>query len=368
MLQILLTLFTVCLLAADFQKVDQAILKGIEEETLPGGVLVVGQSGKLLKEDVYGLKSLSEENSLHTIYDIASLSKVVGTATSIMILEEEGKLSILQKLSDFYPEFRSPEKKEVTILHLLRHNSGLPSSIRPLSTDTYESFIKRAVSLPLQHKTGIDTVYSDTGFIILGDIVQKVSGKSLHEFTQEKIFGPLNMKKTGYIVKKDLLSLCAPTAEKTPCIPHDPKSFALYPSQLGHAGIFSDIRDLTRFVRMYMDGGELDGVRILRKETIRKMTEITGTELRGLGWDLLSPYAVAPRGEVFPAGISYGHTGFTGTTIWIDPVSESFYVFLSNRVLLGEDRTGTPFTRLRKLMSTLIGEAIYSSSTEEILQ
>lgn len=363
MLQFVLALCTVCVLASDFTKVDRAIHEALREEVLPGGALVVGSRGEILKDEAYG------RNAPITLYDIASLSKVVGTATAIMILEDEGKLSIHQKLSDLYPEFKTAEKKDVTILHLLRHNSGLPSSIKAIPGESYSLFIKRALSLPLAHKTNIDTVYSDTGFIILGDIVQKVSGRSLHDFTQEKIFVPLKMKRTGYIVKEQDLPYCAPTSEKRPCVPHDPKAFAHYPSQLGHAGLFSDAKDLTTFVRMYLNGGELDGVRILKEETIHRMTKISGTELRGLGWDLLSPYATAPRGDVFPAGESYGHTGFTGTTIWIDPVSESFYVFLSNRVFLGEDRTGKPFTKFRNVLSTLIGEAIYStSSTEEIPQ
>ena len=363
MLQLLLTLFTFCVFASDFTKVDQIIHEALREDVLPGGALVIGSRGEILKDETYG------QNAPITLYDIASLSKVVGTATAIMVLEDEGKLSIHQKLSDLYPEFRAPEKKDVTILNLLRHNSGLPSSIKAIPGESYTAFIKRALSLPLSHKTDVDTVYSDTGFIILGDIVQKVSGKSLHDFTQDKIFLPLKMKRTGYIVKEEDIPHCAPTSEKRPCIPHDPKAYAQYPSQLGHAGLFSDTQDLTKFVRMYLNGGELDGVRILKKETILRMTKISGNDLRGLGWDLLSPYATAPRGDVFPAGESYGHTGFTGTTIWIDPVSESFYVFLSNRVLLGEDRTSKPFTKLRKVLSTLIGEAIYSiSSREEIPQ
>lgn len=353
MLQFLLVLFSVCALSSDFTKVDSAIAEAIREEVLPGAALVVGSHGKILKDEAYG------RNKPETLYDIASLSKVVGTATAIMILEDEGKLSIHQKLSELYPEFNTPEKKEITIFHLLRHNSGLPSSIKATPGESYSAFIKRAVSLPLAHKTDIDTIYSDTGFIILGDIVQKISGKGLHEFTQEKIFLPLKMKRTGYIVKEEDRPYCAPTSQKLPCLPHDPKAFAHYPSQLGHAGIFSDTQDLTKFVRMYLNGGEIDGVRILKKETIHKMTKISGNELRGLGWDLLSPYATAPRGDGFPAGVSYGHTGFTGTTIWIDPESESFYVFLSNRVLLGEDKTAKPFTRFRKVLSTFIGEAIY---------
>lgn len=361
-MQLLLLLISFSLFAADWKDVDQSIQVAIREEVLPGGLLVVGRQNQIVKRGIYG------DATQDTIYDIASLSKVVGTATAVMILLDEGKLSLDQKLSDFYPDYKKYPKNLVTIRHLLQHNSGLPSSIRAFPGESYDHFIERASELPLMNFPGKETVYSDAGFIILGDIVQKVSGMSLHEFTKKKIFEPLKMKDTSYYVSEEELHRCAPTTRDQICIPHDPKSRAMFPHNLGHAGIFSTIEDLSRFARMYLNQGTLDGVRILSRETVNLMTTLRPGDLRGLGWDFISPYATAPRGEVFPAGISYGHTGFTGTTLWIDPKSDSYYVFLSNRVYLGEERTGTPFTRLRKQLSTLIGSLIYSSSSVETLQ
>lgn len=348
MIQILLLLFTSLVFAGDFSGVDRLVEKAMREKTLPGAVLAIGQADEI-SEQSYGVSS-------STVYDLASLSKVVATATAIMILEEQGKIKITDQVSDYYPEFH----KNISIEDLLRHNAGLPASISVIPGEAYEDFIHRALKSKLQNVS----VYSDLGFIILGDLVQKISGMSLHEFTQKFIYVPLRMHETTYFADN-----CAPTTAVPGCLPHDPKSRAHFPHSLGHAGIFSTARDVSRFAQMYLNEGELDGVRILQKKTVRKMTIIGGEQLRGLGWDLLSVYSNPPRGDFFSKGISYGHTGYTGTTLWIDPGTKSFYVFLSNRVYLGEDRTAKPFTELRRALSTEIGRIIYSSSsTQEILQ
>jgi CubicO group peptidase (beta-lactamase class C family) len=347
--------------------VDEILEKALDAKTLPGGVLFVGQKDTVIEKSAVGTTDGTTKVTFNTIYDLASLTKVVATATSIMILEEQGKLKVTDKLSQYYYPFRTPSKKNITIEDLMRHRSGLPASVKILPTDTYEDFIARSLALALQYKPGTDVVYSDVGFIILGDLVQKISGTSLHQFTHDHIYKPLGMNHTGYFVEEK--EECAPTTKKAKCVPHDPKAFVMYPHNLGHAGVFSTIDDLSRFAKMYLQEGILDGVRILETATVKRMTEITDPELRGLGWDLLSPYASAPRGEVFEKGTSYGHTGYTGTTIWIDPKTKSFYVFLSNRVYLGEDNTAKPFTALRRELSTEIGRFIYStSSTPETLQ
>lgn len=358
----MIQLFILCLSfiayaeAPSFLEVDKIVNASIRARTLPGAVLIVGNKRDHLHQKVFGKKDHIQENSSGTLYDLASLTKVLATATSIMILEEKGMLSTTNKLSSFYPHY----KHDITIEDLLRHTGGLPSGIKGIENETYDDFIERTLSLPLQCKPGTATIYSDVGFIILGDIVQKVSEMSLHDFTRTHIFKPLKMNETTFHVNEEDKYRCAPTASMRPlCIPHDPKAYVMYPKNLGHAGLFSTANDVSRFARMYLNKGVLDDVRILKAETVEKMTVLNGNELRGLGWDLLSPFATAPRGETFPKGISYGHTGYTGTTMWIDPKSESYYVFLSNRVFLGEERTSKPFTQLRKAMSTAIGEVFY---------
>ena len=334
-----------------FSQLDSLINKAIDTKTLPGGVLMIGQNEKVLYQKNY-------QSSFETIYDLASLTKIT-TAMSILILEEERKLRVSDKLSKYYPEFNTKDKKQITIEHLLRHNSGLASVVKAEPGESYDSFMSKTLSLPLDYKTEEKTVYSDVGFIILGDLVQKISGMKLSDFTTQKIFDPLGMKSTGYQVPETYKSRCAPTAENKKCVPHDPKAFYMYPHTLGHAGVFSTIHDLSRLAQLFLNRGIFQGKRILKEVSIRKMSKVSEGEMRGMGFDLLSPYANPPRGEVFPMGISYGHTGFTGTTFWIDPQTESYYIFLSNRVYLGESITGKPFTELRRKMATLIGEKIY---------
>lgn len=334
-----------------FEATDKLVQSAISEKTLPGGVLLVGQYDKVLHQKNYN-------SSFDTLYDLASLTKV-STAISILVLEERHKLKVSDPLSKYYSEFKTKEKKHITIEHLLRHNSGLPAVVRAEKGESYQNFMEKTLSLPLEYKTGEKTVYSDVGFIILGDLVQKVSGMSLSEFTENNIFKPLEMNDTRYGVLNKDRSRCAPTSEVIRCIPHDPKALNMYPHSLGHAGVFSTVQDLSHLAQMFLFKGIYKNKRILKEVSVRKMSMVSTGELRGMGFDLQSPYAVPPRGEVFPAGISYGHTGFTGTTFWIDPQSMSYYIFLSNRVFLGETITGKPFTELRKKLSTSIGKRIY---------
>jgi serine-type D-Ala-D-Ala carboxypeptidase len=354
---------------ASIPDVDKAIQKGISDKVLPGAVLHIGNTEKVIERVAYGKRDLSTLNDLSTIYDLASLTKVIATATSIMILEEQGKLNVSDRLSLYYPEYAKGQKKDLLIEDLLRHRSGLASGIRLLQNETYDSYIGRIVSSPLSYTPRLKTVYSDPGFILLGDIVQKVSGESLQDFVRDNIFHPLKMFKTGYFVEEANKVSCAPTLIDRLCVPHDPVAYAMYPLNLGHAGLFSTGDDVARFAMMYLNKGELEGTRILSQKSVERMTVLSSGEIRGLGWDLLSPYATAPRGELFAKGISYGHTGYTGTSIWIDPKSGSFYVFLANRVLLGDQQTSAPFKDLRHAVSTGVAKLFYSSfSSEETAQ
>lgn len=343
--------------AFGFSSVDSLINNAIKEKIIPGGVLLVGQKDSVLYQKSY-------ESTFDTLYDLASLTKII-TATSIMILEEQRKLKVSDKLSKFYPQFDVVDKKDITVANLLRHNSGLPPSAKAEVGESYDEFINKTLSLPLEYKAGEKTVYSDVGFIILGDLVKRVSGLNLSEFTHKFIFKPLGMNDTHYNVLDKDQSRCAPTSLSSRCIPHDPKAHTMFPYSLGHAGVFSTVSDLSKLAQMFLHKGIFKRARILKEVSVRKMSMISEGELRGMGFDLKSPYAVAPRGEVFPEGISYGHTGFTGTTFWIDPKTESYYIFLSNRVLLGANETGKAFTELRRNMATKIGEKIYKSFNEE---
>ena len=325
--------------------------KAFESKLFSGASLYIGQASLPLLEYSVGISDPDK------IFDIASLSKVVSTTLSILILEERGLISLDDKVSTYFPQFNSSDKKSVTLEDLMRHRAGLPSGTTPKIGEAYEVYLKRITSQALTYKPRSKTVYSDLSFILLGRIVELASGEKLSQFAQTNIFSPLKMTSTNYVVPIDNQILCAPTSILEPCFVHDPTANRLLPESVGNAGVFSTITDLSRLGHMLINKGELDGVRILSEKTVEKMSTPVGP--RGLGWDLTSEYATAPRGTVFPAGISYGHTGYTGTTMWIDPKTKSFYVFLSNRVFMGDERTKKPFTAFRKALSTSIGKSLY---------
>lgn len=329
-----------------WKNVSAILNDGLKSNLFPGAALMVGDEKLPLFEATVG------DGSPKKIYDIASLTKVVATATSIMKLEERGELSLRDKISQYFPGFTGAQKDSLTLEDLMRHQAGLPSGERPFAEEGFHAYIKRITQMELAYKPRTKTVYSDLSFILLGRVVELVSGKSLAQFAQHEIFFPLKMISTDFSAAS-----CAPTGAWAGCKVHDPTAQALLPAKVGNAGVFSSLQDLSRFARMMLNQGELDGARILKSETIKKMTTTSGS--RGLGWDLTSEYATKPRGDVFPAGISYGHTGYTGTTLWIDPKSKTFYVFLSNRVYAGDERTRTAFGHFRAKLSSAIGSVIY---------
>ncbi len=297
------------------------------------------------------------ESDSGKIFDVASLTKVVATATSVMVLEQQGRLSLSDKLSVYFPKFSGGLKDDVTIEDLLRHRAGLAAGARPATSEGLEAYVTRITQAALNYRPRSKTVYSDLSFILLGRIVEMISGKTLASFSDENIFRPLKMVSTTFSVPSENLNRCIPTSVENNCKVHDPTARALLPASVGNAGVFSNIEDLSRLARMYLNKGELDGVRILEEATVVKMGTPIGP--RALGWDSTSEYATAPRGDVFPAGISFGHTGYTGTTMWIDPKSQTFYLFLSNRVFMGDTRTSKPFTVFRRQISTAIAKTIY---------
>jgi CubicO group peptidase (beta-lactamase class C family) len=357
---VLLSFFSAPALA-QLQRAESHLLRATAARTLPGGVLMVGSKdgSQHLSLSVGTVSGKHTPQPEATLYDLASLTKVVVTATSIMLLEEQGLLSLKSRIQDFYPDFNRGISSPASIEDLLRHKAGLPAGIPVGGSEDYSSYLARLVSAPLSYAPGSKTVYSDVGFIILGDLVTKLSGMSLGDFAQLHIFRPLQMRSSYFDVPRADQPRCAPTGPGPLCRPHDPKARRLYPSQLGHAGLFSTAQDLWRFVLMLQNGGAWKGVRVLQESSVRKMVELAPGELRGLGWDLLSPLAAAPRGEVFPAGISFGHTGYTGTTIWIDPQSGGHMIFLSNRVLLGDTQTARPFIQLRRDLANAVGQYFY---------
>ena len=309
------------------------------DSAFPGAIAVVGNRDSVLAE--YGAGSLdwapSPRPDDSTLWDMASLTKVVGLTTAMMQLSEAGEVDLDAPVQRYVKEFQGPNKERVTLRHLLTHSSGLPAW-RPLYKETDSPAAARAlaVATALDTLPGIRMVYSDLGAIILGIIVERVSGEPLDAYLARHVFGPLRMTSTTYRPGRDLLPRIAPT-EYDPWRQrhirgevHDENAYALG-GVSGHAGLFSTGHDVARFCRMYLNGGMLDGARIVSGKTIRRFTTVQDSTLsnRALGWE--TPNGTNSAGHLFTRP-AFGHTGFTGTSIWVDPSRDLFVILLTNRV------------------------------------
>lgn len=345
-------------------EIQEAILEAIGKKEIPGATFWLerqGQSFALTLGDK-SIEPTREPLTADTIFDAASLTKVTATTPSIMLLVERGKIVLDAPVATYIPEFAAEGKGGVTIRHLMTHTSGLRAglSLSP-SWSGIEHAIELASKEKLNAKPGEEFVYSDINFILLGEIVGRVSGKRLDQFAWEEIFLPLGMYDSYFLPPENLLPRIAPTQKTANGIlhgvVHDPTAQAIG-GVAGHAGLFTTTRDLARYARMILNKGELDGVRVLAPETVAEMTRVQTAESvgtkRGLGWDIDSRFS-RPRGELFPLG-SFGHTGWTGGCLWIDPDSETFWIFLSSRV--HPDGKGNIIPVQTKL-ATLAAEAIH---------
>ena len=328
---------------AGAQAEDRAIKEAIEQGRLPGAVLLIGHDGQVAYRKAYGNRAVypqPEAMTTDTIFDLASLTKVIATTSSLMKLFEEGRFRLNDRITDYIPEFQGGYSP-ITIRNLLTHFSGLKPdlSLKP-EWSGYETGIKMACTDPPDGPPGARYVYSDINFELLGEMVHRLSGQMLNDYARDHIFAPLGMKETMFLPPASLLPRIAPT-ERTPAptgpplrgVVHDPT--ARYMGGVaGHAGLFSTADDLSRFAQMMLNGGELNGVRIFSPLTIQKFTEPQSPPdqpiLRGLGWDIDSPHS-GNRGDLFPIG-SFGHTGFTGTSLWIDPSTKTYVILLANSV------------------------------------
>ncbi len=323
---------------------DEIIEAEVAKKQLPGAVVIVGRKGKVVWRRAYGNRALEpapEPMTVDTIFDLASLTKVVATATSMMILVERGLVRLGDPVSRYIPEFGESGKKNITVEQLLTHRSGL---IADNDVKDYEQGPEEAMrniwKLAPLAEAGSKFIYSDVNYIVLAELVKRVSGKPVDQFASENIFRPLGMKDTGYKPDASLTPRIAPTEKRGEKWMrgevHDPRAYLLG-GVAGHAGLFSTADDLAIYCQMILNRGEFQGARVLSPMGVARMTEARPTggnavdgAARGIGWDIFTGYS-ANRGDLFPVG-SFGHTGFTGTGLWIDPSSETFVVFLSNRV------------------------------------
>ncbi|HEY2787586.1 MAG TPA: exo-beta-N-acetylmuramidase NamZ domain-containing protein [Fimbriiglobus sp.] len=345
-------------------KIDAAVAAAIKRNDCPGAVVLIVHDDKTVFRKAYGLKAKVPAEvpmTADTLFDMASCTKPVATATSLWILIERGKLKLDDKVAKHWPAFAANGKQDVTVEQCLLHVAGLtPDNSLKDYTGTRAEMLQRVADLPLQSPPGTRFRYSDVGYITLGYLVERISGMPLDQFAAKNVFTPLKMSDTTFNPGKELWPRVAPTGKRDGKIilgaVHDPRSFALG-GVAGHAGLFSTADDLARYCRMLLHDGELDGTRVLAAYTVKQFTAphpVPPKGKRSPGWDVDTGYS-AQRGNVFKPGTGFGHTGFTGPSIWVDPPSQTAIIILSNRV--HPDDKGN-MTRLRREIGTIVAEAV----------
>ncbi|MFL6416977.1 MAG: exo-beta-N-acetylmuramidase NamZ domain-containing protein [Bryobacteraceae bacterium] len=348
---------------------DSVIQDAVRSGLIPGAVLVVGHGSKIVYRKAYGSRSLvpaRQPMTVDTIFDLASLTKVVATTPCLMKLFEEGKLRIDDPVTKYLPEFLGG-KSDITVRLLMTHFSGFQPDFELGSHwSGYETGIQKALAEKPIAPPGARFIYSDTNFILLGEIVRRLSGMSLPDFAKQTVYEPLGMTETGFLPAPALRSRIAPT-EKDPetgvplwGVVHDPRSRYMG-GVAGHAGLFSTADDLAKYAGMMLAMGESGGRQIFTRLAIQKFTEpATPADqpvLRGLGWDIDSSYS-SNRGELYPIG-SFGHTGYTGTSMWIDPNTNSFVILLTNVVHPnGVKSLSSVRSRVATLVAANFGETV----------
>ena len=325
---------------ARLAKIDGLIEATLAEKKMPGCVVCVGRHTGIAWLKAYGRRAIEpadEPMTTDTVFDLASLTKPVATATAIMHLVESGRVRLADPVALHIPEFAASGKEKLTVLDLLTHQSGLIAD-NPIGdyANGPAQAVERIWGLAPLHPAGTKFIYSDVNFIVLGQLVERLTGESVATFSKRVTFEPLGMTETGYLPPEPLRARSAPTEQRDGSWMrgdvHDPRCWKL-DGIAGHAGLFGTATDLARYATMMLGDGSLDGVRVLAPETVAMMTRgwrVPGGGFRGLGWDKRSPLS-SNRGDLLSER-AFGHGGFTGTALWIDPAADLYVIFLSNRV------------------------------------
>jgi CubicO group peptidase (beta-lactamase class C family) len=347
--------------------IDYMLERAVSQGYIGGGVVLVGNRSGITytaSRGNIGFSAVTTALDERTIFDIASLTKVVATAPAVMKLLEEGRITLLDPLTRWFPEFEGTGREDVTILNLLTHTSGLNdiaiSSVEPLKTTIHKAALQKNGRLP-----GSRFLYADINFILLSELVHRASGVSLDRYCSEHLFGPLGMGDTMFLPPHELAGSIAPTLgsanQLLTGIVQDENARHLG-GIAGHAGLFSSASDLSRYATMILNKGWLHGIQVLSERVLEQMTApyfySNGTVVRGLGWDIHSPYS-SPRGSLF-SEMSFGHTGYSGSSIWIDPERNLFVILLAVRFNYRDPRQ---INRLRSDIST-IAASVFSHYRE----
>jgi len=319
--------------------IDEVVAAGLAAKRMPGCVVLIARRGKIVLKRAYGNKRVQphcEPMTVDTVFDMASITKPVATATSIMILVQQGKLRLRDRVAQHIPKFGQHGKEKITVEQLLLHQGGLIPD-NPVSDYDHgpDQAWQKIDALPTVVEPGTTFKYTDVGYLVLGELVHRISGMDVDAFSQRHIFDPLGMKETGYLPPDALRQRAAPTERRNghwiQGEVHDPRSYRLG-GVAGHAGLFSTADDLAVYAQMMLGHGRYQRVRILSEATVATMTRrhAVSSGFRGLGWDMQTGYSSNRSELASPA--AFGHGGFTGTGMWIDPVYNLIVIFLSNRV------------------------------------
>lgn len=362
---------------ARLSQVDKVIEESVQAGEIPGAVLAVVRDGKMVYLKAYGNKSLypaTEKMTVNTIFDLASVSKPVGTAIPIMQLVERGKIRLTDNVSMYIPGFQpwidsaTGRKIEIRVIDLLTHTSGLPpyapvqEIVEKSGAPNPDALMEWIAKCKRDFRPTTNFQYSCLNFVTLQNILQKVTGEKLMEYTKRELFDVLGMKSSAYNPSGDLVKMVAPTErQKDGSVllgrVHDPIANILNDGNSGNAGVFSNAEDLAILAAALMNGGEYNGKRILGKLTLETMTRVPESvkqQGRSLGWDNFSSYA-SNNGNLFHPEKTFGHTGYTGTSFIIDPVSKTAVILLSHRVH-PEDKGSV--VRLRALVANVVAGSI----------
>jgi len=358
--------------------IDSAVEAAIGDGEVPGAVILVGRKGGIGYFKAFGNRSIlpkQERMTKATVFDVSSLTKVLATTPSIMLLVENGVLRLSERVQRYLPGFKGGGKDDITVRQLLTHYSGLPADgDRSKQWFGYNAALKELWKIPAESKPDEKFKYSDLNFIALGEIVHAVSGKTLDAFARDNIFVPLGMTDTCFRPSKDLIGRIAPTESRKNTLRylnglgseafmdeilrgevHDPTTWRM-DGVAGHAGLFSSAKDIAIYARMLLDLGKYRGGRILSPLTVRAMSSpqspAGSPQVRGYGWDIRSDYS-SPLGDIFMEG--YGHTGFTGTSLWIHPPTDTYVIILSNRV---HPNGGKNINHLRSAVANIVAAAV----------
>jgi serine-type D-Ala-D-Ala carboxypeptidase len=346
---------------SELLRAEAAVVEEVQRGGFPGAALAIGRWDRTVVERGIGQlgwgPGAPAVHPDHTIYDLASLTKVVATTTAVMLLVEDGRMQLDAPVGHYLPEFRGWGKEFVTIGHLLAHTSGLPAGADVWAA-TPAGSLSRALAVPLRSSPGLRVEYSDIGFVVLWAAAEAAYGGPLYRLLDERVFGPLEMRSTTFLPGR-WCDRCAPTEQRKDGtevrgVVHDPTARRLG-GITGNAGLFSTVHDLSRFAAMLAMGGELDGVRVLQRQTIERFARRqTGAGTRALGWDTPAAGGSGAAGMQISSS-AFGHTGFTGTSLWIDPERGTWVILLSNRTF--EPRAPNRIQAVRRAVHDWVASA-----------